>query len=133
MINGRSHRDMGEYRGFTALSLIAQLTFLRTLRGYSRLRGPMDKALVYGTRDSGFDPQRSRGPLSHHFRILFTCYIRLLMVVTIRPKLRDRRYEPCLVDFGQARLVEDDSGASFSTKPELVGSFGYMISDKHYG
>jgi hypothetical protein len=25
-----------------------------------RLRGPMDKALVYGTRDSGFDPQRSR-------------------------------------------------------------------------
>jgi hypothetical protein len=23
-------------------------------------RGPMDKALVYGTRDSGFDPQRSR-------------------------------------------------------------------------
>ena len=24
------------------------------------LRGPMDKALVYGTRDSGFDPQRSR-------------------------------------------------------------------------
>jgi hypothetical protein len=24
------------------------------------LRGPMDKALVYETRDSGFDPQRSR-------------------------------------------------------------------------
>ena len=25
-----------------------------------RLHGPMDKALVYGTRDSGFDPQWSR-------------------------------------------------------------------------
>ena len=29
-----------------------------------RLRGPMDKALVYGTRDSGFDPQRSRFVIS---------------------------------------------------------------------
>ena len=27
---------------------------------YKRFRGPMDKALVYETRDSGFDPQRSR-------------------------------------------------------------------------
>ncbi|KAK9028142.1 hypothetical protein V6N11_067954 [Hibiscus sabdariffa] len=43
--------------------------------------------------------------------------------------LGDRRYEPCSVDFGQARLVEDGSGASFSIKSESVGSFGYMTSD----
>ncbi|KAK8678118.1 hypothetical protein V6N13_143629 [Hibiscus sabdariffa] len=34
-----------------------------------KLRGPMDKALVYGTRDSGFDPQRSR--LSFFLLFLF--------------------------------------------------------------
>jgi hypothetical protein len=35
---------------------------------HNRLRGPMDKALVYGTRDSGFDPQRSR------FHFLFLAF-----------------------------------------------------------
>ncbi|KAE8719762.1 putative LRR receptor-like serine/threonine-protein kinase [Hibiscus syriacus] len=39
------------------------------------------------------------------------------------------RYEPCLADFGLARLVEDDNGASFSANPEFAGSFGYMAPE----
>ena len=31
----------------------------------------MDKALVYGTRDSGFDPQWSRYKYIYLFKILF--------------------------------------------------------------
>ena len=36
------------------------IIYLFDLFNQQGLRGPMDKALVYGTRDSGFDPQRSR-------------------------------------------------------------------------
>lgn len=38
------------------------------------------------------------------------------------------RYEPCLADFGLARLVEDDNG-SFSANPQFAGSYGYMAPE----
>ena len=56
------------------------------------LRGPMDKALVYGTRDSGFDPQRSRvqnfpfcfyKPLKASKMLLFSSSLRLLVLMTM--------------------------------------------------
>ena len=42
----------------TKLSVI--VITLNNLLSWKWLHGPMDKALVYGTRDSGFDPQWSR-------------------------------------------------------------------------
>nr|GMC69914.1 probable LRR receptor-like serine/threonine-protein kinase At4g26540 [Ipomoea batatas] len=38
------------------------------------------------------------------------------------------RYEPCLADFGLARLVEDQN-AAFSTNPQFAGSYGYMAPE----
>ncbi|KAL9662378.1 hypothetical protein QQ045_027211 [Rhodiola kirilowii] len=43
------------------------------------------------------------------------------------------RFEPCLADFGLARFVEDDTDArSFSAKPQLAGSYGYMAPDPSF-
>ncbi|CAJ1972278.1 unnamed protein product [Sphenostylis stenocarpa] len=49
-------------------SLVAWMELKRTQlytalagTGHHGLHGPMDKALVYGTRDSGFDPQKNTG------------------------------------------------------------------------
>nr|XP_027126683.1 LRR receptor-like serine/threonine-protein kinase isoform X2 [Coffea arabica] len=38
------------------------------------------------------------------------------------------RYEPCLADFGLARLVEDEN-RSFSTHPQFAGSYGYFAPE----
>lgn len=39
------------------------------------------------------------------------------------------RYEPCLADFGLARLVEDEN-RSFTTHPQFAGSYGYFAPGK---
>lgn len=43
--------------------------------------------------------------------------------------LLGERYESCLADFGLARLVEDDSGGSFSANPQFAGSYGYIAPE----
>ncbi|KAK4804855.1 hypothetical protein SAY86_004672 [Trapa natans] len=42
--------------------------------------------------------------------------------------LLGEQYEPCLADFGLAKLVEDDH-SSFSANPQLAGSCGYMAPE----
>ncbi|OWM65428.1 LRR receptor-like serine/threonine-protein kinase [Punica granatum] len=42
--------------------------------------------------------------------------------------LLGEQYEPCLADFGLARLVEEDR-SSFSANPQLAGSCGYMAPE----
>nr|KYP53924.1 putative LRR receptor-like serine/threonine-protein kinase At4g26540 family [Cajanus cajan] len=39
------------------------------------------------------------------------------------------RYEPCLADFGFARLVEDEEHCSFSMNPQFAGSYGYIAPE----
>ncbi|KAK4362495.1 hypothetical protein RND71_017736 [Anisodus tanguticus] len=38
------------------------------------------------------------------------------------------RYEPCLADFGLARLMEEETG-SFSANPQFAGSYGYFAPE----
>ena len=55
---------------------------------HKRFRGPMDKALVYETRDSGFDPQRSRFYVFFSFFTFFFLRNPLRLVALLVHRIR---------------------------------------------